>query len=147
MDLYEALKAGNSSEDLLKKFHEELDAANARLVEEAAASKEAERKATELMDARTYLADAIIEYGEALFGDKPFTLTEVEDILKDFEKEVKDEFSILKTWGNLFTKEDKPKNTKSASIPKKPIATVKITHEDGNDFNNYIFEKFLDSLK
>lgn len=142
MDLYEALKAGTSPEDLLKKFHEELDAANARLVEEAAASKEAERKATELIDARTYLADAIIEYGEALFGDKPLTLTEVENILKDFEKEVKDEFSILRKWENLFTKENK---TKATSNPKKPITTVKITHKDDNF--NYIFDKFLDSLK
>ena len=34
MDLYEALKAGTSEEELLKAFHKDLDEANARIAAE-----------------------------------------------------------------------------------------------------------------
>ena len=59
MDLYEALKAGTSEEELLKAFHKDLDEANARIAaeEEAAADKEY------LADCRECLAEAILEYG------------------------------------------------------------------------------------
>ena len=88
MDLYEALKAGTSAEELLKAFHKDLDEANARIAaeQEAAADKEY------LADCRECLVEAIIEYAEALFGedlDESFSAESVIENLKGFEKEAK----------------------------------------------------------
>jgi hypothetical protein len=87
MDLYEALKAGTSAEELLKAFHKDLDEANARIAaeEEAAADKEY------LADCRECLAEAIIEYAKAFLGedlDESFSVESVVETLEGFEKEM-----------------------------------------------------------
>ena len=138
MDLYEALKAGTSYDELMKKFHEELDDANDRLTKERTSAKEAEEKALELADCRTYLADAIIEYWDALYNERPLSLLEVENILKEWEKEIGNNLSFLNSWNEFLTKE----NTKN--VEKKPV-TVTITNKLFDDFD--IFTKFINNLK
>lgn len=133
MDLYEALKAGTSSEDLLKKFHEELDAANARLATEAAAHKKQEEHEQHLTDCRTCLAAAIVDYCEVLLGSDnvEVSIQEMEEVLKAFEKD------ITNTWGFWDSFYPTPKK-----MDKKTPIEIKVS-EDAND----IFTRFLDSLK
>lgn len=102
MDLYEALKAGTSAEDLLKAFHDDLNKANARIAEEKAAAEE-----RHLDECRALLAEAVLDYAEALLGeiDGTYTTKEIKEVLKDFEKEMKPTLDFCEKL-NKYTKDD-----------------------------------------
>lgn len=90
MDLYEALKAGTSEEELLKAFHKDLEEATARIAKEEEEAADQEY----LNVCREYLADAILDYAYAIFGeelDESESCSEeyIIEILKNYEKEMK----------------------------------------------------------
>ena len=135
MDLYEALKAGTSAEELLKAFHKDLDEANARIAaeEEAAADKEY------LADCRECLAEAIIEYAKAFLGedlDESFSVESVVETLEGFEKEMEQAVAFSKKLDKML-KEAKSEN-------KKPVG-IKVTTRSIDDDD--VIAKFLKSLK
>ena len=135
MDLYEALKAGTSAEELLKAFHKDLDEANARIAaeQEAAADKEY------LADCREYLAEAIIEYAEAFLGedlDESFSVESVVKTLEGFEKEMEQAVAFSKKLDKML------KEAKSEG--KKPVGIKVTTHSVDDDD---VIAKFLKSLK
>ena len=135
MDLYEALKAGTSAEELLKAFHKDLDEANARIAaeQEAAADKEY------LADCRECLADAIIEYAKAFLGedlDESFSVESVVETLEGFEKEMEQAVAFSKKLDKIL-KEAKNEN-------KKPVG-IKVTTRSVDDDD--IIAQFLKSLK
>lgn len=135
MDLYEALKAGTSAEELLKAFHKNLDEANARIAaeEEAAADKEY------LADCRECLAEAIIEYAKAFLGedlDESFSVESVVETLEGFEKEMEQAVAFSKKLDKIL-KEAKSEN-------KKPVG-IKVTTRSVDDDD--IIAQFLKSLK
>ena len=138
MDLYEALKAGTSAEELLKAFHKDLDEANARI---AAEQKEAAADKEYLTDCRECLAEAIIEYAEALFGedlDESFSAESVIENLKGFEKEAKRAKQAI-----AFSKKLDKILEKTKSEDKKPIG-IKVTT---GSIDDDIIAQFLKSLK
>lgn len=135
MDLYEALKAGTSAEELLKAFHKDLDEANARIAaeQEAAADKEY------LADCRECLAEAIIEYAKAFLGedlDESFSVESVVETLEGFEKEMEQAVAFSKKLDKIL-KEAKSEN-------KKPVG-IKVTTRSVDDDD--IIAQFLKSLK
>ena len=135
MDLYEALKAGTSAEELLKAFHKDLDEANARIAaeQEAAADKEY------LADCRKCLADAIVEYAKAFLGedlDESFSVESVVETLEGFEKEMEQTIAFSKKLDKIL-KEAKNEN-------KKPVG-IKVTTRSVDDDD--IIAQFLKSLK
>lgn len=135
MDLYEALKAGTSAEELLKAFHKDLDEANARIAaeEEAAADKEY------LADCRECLAESIIEYAKAFLGedlDESFSVKSVIETLEGFEKEMEQAVAFSKKLDKIL-KEAKNEN-------KKPVG-IKVTTRSVDDDD--IIAQFLKSLK
>lgn len=135
MDLYEALKAGTSEEELLKAFHKDLDEANARIAaeEEAAADKEY------LADCRERLVEAIIEYSKAFLGedlDESFSAESVIENLKGFEKEAKQTIAFSKKLDKILEK--------AKSENKKPVG-IKVTTRSIDDDD--IIAQFLKSLK
>lgn len=139
MDLYEALKAGTSAEELLRAFHRDLDEANVRI---AAEQKEAAADKEYLTDCRKRLVEAIIEYAEALFGedlDESFSTESVIENLKGFEKEAKRAKQAI-----AFSKKLDKILEKTKSEDKKPIG-IKITTRSIDDDD--IIARFLKSLK
>ena len=135
MDLYEALKAGTSAEELLKAFHKDLDEANARIAaeEEAAADKEY------LANCRECLAEAIIEYAKAFLGedlDESFSVKSVVKTLEGFEKEMEQAVAFSKKLDKML---EKAKNEN-----KKPVK-IKVTTRSIDDDD--VIAKFLESLK
>jgi len=135
MDLYEALKAGTSAEELLKAFHKDLDEANARIAaeEEAAADKEY------LADCRECLAEAIIEYAKAFLGedlDESFSVKSVVETLEGFEKEMEQAVAFSKKLDKMLEK--------AKSENKKPVGIKVTTHSIDDDD---VIAKFLKSLK
>ena len=135
MDLYEALKAGTSEEELLKAFHKDLDEANARIAaeEEAAADKEY------LTDCRECLAEAIIEYAKTFLGedlDESFSVKSVVETLEGFEKEMKQAVAFSKKLDKMLEK--------AKSENKKPVG-IKVTTRSIDD--DGIIAQFLKSLK
>lgn len=135
MDLYEALKAGTSAEELLKAFHKDLDEANARIAaeEEAAADKEY------LADCRECLAEAIIEYAEAFLGedlDESLSVESVIETLEEYEKEMEQAVALSKKLDKILEK--------AKSDGKKPVG-IKVTTRSVDDDD--IITQFLKSLK
>ena len=135
MDLYEALKAGTSAEELLKAFHKDLDEANARIAaeQEAAADKEY------LADCRECLAEAIIEYAKAFLGedlDESFSVKSVVETLEGFEKEMEQAVAFSKKLDKILEK--------AKSENKKPVG-IKVTTRSIDDDD--IIAQFLKSLK
>ena len=135
MDLYEALKAGTSAEELLKAFHKDLDEANARIAaeEEAAADKEY------LADCRECLAEAIIEYAKEFLCedlDESFSVKSVVETLEGFEKEMEQAVAFSKKLDKIL-KEAKSENKKPVGIK----ATTRSIDDDD------IIAQFLKSLK
>lgn len=133
MDLYEALKAGTSEEELLKAFHKDLDEANARIAaeEEAAADKEY------LADCRDSLAEAIIEYTKALLGedlDESISVKPITETLKGFEEDVKRTVTLSKKLNKVFEKTNN-----------EPIG-IKVTTRSVDDDDD-IITQFLKGLK
>jgi hypothetical protein len=135
MDLYEALKAGTSAEELLKIFHKDLDEANARI----AAEQEAALNKEYLNECRERLAEAIIEYAEAFLGEdlsESFSVESVIEYFKKFEKEMGQVVDFSKKLDKTL-KENKSKN-KNPKIIKTTIHSVD---------DDEIFAQFLKSLK
>lgn len=133
MDLYEALKAGTSEEELLKAFHKDLDEANARIAaeEEAAADKEY------LANCRDSLAEAIIEYTKALLGedlDESISVKSITETLKEFEEDVKRTVTLSKKLNKVFEKTNN-----------EPIG-IKVTTRSVDDDDD-IITQFLKGLK
>lgn len=143
MDLYEALKSGTSSEELLNAFNKELDAAKTRIKEEkATAAKEKERERA-LNTSRYAFAYALNDYAKAILNrDEPFEEDEdlfidnLEEALIEFEKEMKKTFEFSDKLEKIFKATEKKEEKKF--IP----------------FNNYsansddeIINSFLRSLK
>lgn len=136
MDLYEALKAGTSEEELLKAFHKDLDEANARI----AAEQEATADKEYLANCRECLADAIIEYAKAFLGedlDESFSIESVVETLKEFEEDVKRTITFFKKLDKML-KEAKSENKKPVGIK---VTTYSIDDDDD------IIAQFLKSLK
>ena len=139
MDLYEALKAGTSAEELLKAFHKDLDEANARIAAEQQQQEEAAADKEYLTDCRKRLVEAIIEYAEALFGedlDESFSTESVVKTLKGFEKEAKQTIAFSKKLDKILEK--------AKSENKKPVGIKITTHSIDDDD---IIARFLKSLK
>lgn len=135
MDLYEALKAGTSEEELLKAFHKDLDEANARI----AAEQEATADKEYLTDCREILAEAIINYLEAFLGedlDESISVESVIKTLEELEKEMKQTVAFSKKLDKML------KEAKSEG--KKPVGIKVTTHSIDDDD---IIAKFLKSLK
>jgi len=135
MDLYEALKAGTSAEELLRAFHKDLDEANARIAaeEEAAADKEY------LADCRDSLAEAIIEYAKAFLGedlDESVSVKSVVETLEGFEKEMEQAVALSKKLDKILEK--------AKSENKKPVGIKGTTRSIDDDD---VIAKFLESLK
>ena len=136
MDLYEALKAGTSEEELLKAFHKDLDEANARI----AAEQEATADKEYLANCRDSLAEAILEYTEALLGDDLDDSISVESVietLKGFEEDVKRTVTFSKKLDKILEK--------AKSENKKPVG-IKVTTRSIDDDDD-IIAQFLKSLK
>lgn len=136
MDLYEALKAGTSEEELLKAFHKDLDEANARIAaEEEAADKEY------LADCRECLAEAILEYTKALLGEdlnESISVESVVETLEGFEKGMEQAVAFSKKLDKIFEK--------AKSENKKPVG-IKVTTHSIDDDDDDIITQFLKSLK
>lgn len=139
MDLYEALKQGTSSDELVDAFYRDLNAAKSRIEEEETQKLEEEKKAAEMQEyleiARENFANAMLEYTAALTGY--FDLVEdsatydsmmviIEDLLggleADFIKSKKNTKSTkINTNSNTDTKDkSKDKNTKNFFNLKQP---------------------------
>ena len=119
MDLYEALKAGSSAEQLLKAFNEDLEKANAKLKEE---QEVAEKNL--LNKSRKELAKVMTEYFKLLFKDtfkddgNSFSEKDIEKILFDFEKNINKVFEGTEYIKNFIelTKANKDENDDEAII-------------------------------
>ena len=119
MDLYEALKAGTSCDELVKTFQKELDAAKAKLDKEAETRKNQELdkiRANLAIDIRDYLAYLIGEEYTDSFSDKDIydTLHSLEDSMKE----------IATLYNDLLV------STNVASKPKKNTTKVEKTDDE-----------------
>ena len=135
MDLYEALKAGTSEEELLKAFHKDLDEASARI----AAEQEATADKEYLANCRDRLAEAVLEYTKALLGedlDDSISVESVVETLKGFEEDVKRTVTFSKRLDKILEK--------AKSENKKPVG-IKVTTRSIDDDD--IIAQFLKSLK
>lgn len=119
MDLYEALKSGTTSEELEKKFKEELNAAKAKLDKEAETRKNEELnkvRADLAMDIRDYLAYLIGEEYADSFSDK-----DIYDALCSLESNMKE---IAALYNDLLV------STKATSKPKENTTKVNKTDDE-----------------
>ena len=135
MDLYEALKAGTSEEELLNAFYKDLDEANARI----AAEQETTADKEYLANCRDSLAEAILEYTKALLGedlDESISVKSVTETLKGFEEDVKQTVTLSKKLDKILEK--------AKSENKKPVG-IKVTTRSIDDDD--VIAKFLESLK
>ena len=133
MNLYEALKAGTSPEELLETFHRDLDEANARITAEQEAAEEAKNEA--LKDARTTLAKSILFYADTILGEDCsdiLSVEEIESILIQYENEMKNTIDIF----NMISKTPPQKKKKSI------IKTINNSEDDAK-----IIYDFIKSLK
>lgn len=155
MDLYEALKAGTSAQELLSAFYKDLDAANERIANEkaeeaaAAAKKKAEEeRQKELMLARTDAADFLADYLNLLFKEDDDITIESEEV-QDALKELEDLSVSLRDWLSFFQEEpikEKKNNQKSAAAkPVKKNPTIKLNYSD--EVDDKIIKDFLKMLK
>jgi len=136
MDLYEALKAGTSEEELLKAFHKDLDEANARI----AAEQETTADKEYLANCRDSLVEAILEYTKALLGedlDESISVKSVTETLKELEEDVKRAVTLSKKLDKIL-KEVKSENKKPVGIK----ATTRSIDDDDD-----IIAQFLNSLR
>ena len=136
MDLYEALKAGTSEEELLKAFHKDLDEANARI----AAEQETTADKEYLANCRDSLVEAVLEYTKALLGedlDESISVKSVTETLKELEEDVKRAVTLSKKLDKILEK--------AKSENKKPVG-IKATTRSIDDDDD-IIAQFLNSLK
>lgn len=138
MNLYEALKAGTSEEELLKAFHKDLNEANERIAAEKKAEEETVANKEFLDECRIALAACIVNYFEALFGNGSTNLCDeedIEEILMDFEEEIREDYNFLNKINKSLSK--------STGENKTPVEIKITTHPL---FNNELFNKFFEKL-
>ena len=124
MDLYEALKSGVSEAELLEGFNKDLTEAKEKIkkeIEKEKAEKEAReekiRKAR-LAEYRDEIAAALCDYLNLVLNisdtdDDVISQTEIEEILKDFEKNLDNLSFFVKLFDKSFNKDkDKDKEFK-----------------------------------
>lgn len=145
MDLYEALKAGTSADELLAAFYKDLDAANERIAAEEAAEKAAAKKQKEyeerLSIARADAAEFLTYYFDTLFEDDDETNLseeEIEDLLIELEESAK---SIL-TFIKMFDTGNGETTTSKQEKKEKPFIKIKYSTNENN-----IIKEFLKNLK
>ena len=140
MDLYEALKSGTSEDELQKSFDEELAKARMRIAAEKKKEEEESLKKAKQQQVdhrREALAESILEYADSLFGSDILTIYPIEDVeeeLKNFEKEVDNLYDLLSTFNDLL---------KKAEV-ETPSLKVKKSSKDADDI---IIQSFLEGLK
>ena len=125
MDLYEALKAGTSCDELVKTFQKELGAAKAKL------DKEAEtRKNQELDKVRANLAIDIKDYLAYLIGEEyadSFSDKDIYDTLCSLENSMKE---IAALYNDLLVSTNTVNKPKENNKPKEKTAKVKKTDDE-----------------
>lgn len=140
MDLYEALKGGTSEDELQKSFDEQLAKARMRIAAEKKKEEEENLKKVKQQQVdhrREALAESILEYADSLFGSDILAIYPIEDVeeeLKNFEKEVDNLYDLLSTFNDLL---------KKAEI-ETPSLKVKKSSKDADDI---IIQSFLEGLK
>lgn len=153
MDLYEALKEGTSSDELVDAFYRDLNAAKSRIEEEKAQKLEEEKKAAEMQEyleiARENFANAMLEYTAALTGyfdlvedsatyDSMMTI--IEDLLGDLETDFTRGKKNTKSASGVSTNTNVNKKDKSKDA--KNIFSLKQNKSDEE-----IIRAFLETLK
>ena len=139
MDLYEALKSGTSEDELQKSFDEELAKARMRIAAEKKKEKEESLKKAKQQQVdycREALAESILEYADSLFGSDILAIYPIEDVeeeLKNFEKEVDNLYDLLSTFNDLL---------KKAEVETPSLKVKKSSRSDDD-----IIQSFLKSLK
>lgn len=139
MDLYEALKSGTSEDELQKSFDEELAKARMRIAAEKKKEEEESLKKAKQQQVdycRKTLAESILDYADSLFGSDVLAMYPIEDVeeeLKNFEKEVDNLYDLLSTFNDLLKKAD----------VETPSFKVKKSSRSDDD----IIQSFLESLK
>ena len=139
MDLYEALKSGTSEDELQKSFDEELAKARMRIAAEKKKEKEESLKKAKQQQVdycREALAESILEYADSLFGSDILAIYPIEDVeeeLKNFEKEVDNLYDLLSTFNDLL---------KKAEVETPSLKVKKSSRSDDD-----IIQSFLESLK
>lgn len=128
MDLYEALKAGTSAEDLKKTFEKDLDQALTRIAADKEAKEREAAKQADIKAARNDLMDALVTY-TGLICDEDYNDSESRAHLEAFLKELEQEMS------NVFTLLGLNEKKKSNPTEKKP--TIK-------DPNKWAFKATVD---
>ena len=139
MDLYEALKGGTSEDELQKSFDEELAKARMRIAAEKKKEEEESLKKAKQQQVdhrREALAESILEYADSLFGSDILAIYPIEDVeeeLKNFEKEVDNLYDLLSTFNDLL---------KKAEVETPSLKVKKSSRSDDD-----IIQSFLKSLK
>ena len=139
MDLYEALKSGTSEDELQKSFDEELAKARMRIAAEKKKEEEENLKKVKQQQVdhrREALAESILEYADSLFGSDILAIYPIEDVeeeLKNFEKEVDNLYDLLSTFNDLL---------KKAEVETPSLKVKKSSRSDDD-----IIQSFLESLK
>ena len=139
MDLYEALKGGTSEDELQKSFDEELAKARIRIAAEKKKEEEESLKKAKQQQVdhrREALAESILEYADSLFGSDILAIYPIEDVeeeLKNFEKEVDNLYDLLSTFNDLL---------KKAEVETPSLKVKKSSRSDDD-----IIQSFLESLK
>ena len=147
MDLYDALKSGTSVDELLSLFNKELNAAQERIAEEIAAAEAQEEHEERLDIARFDAADFLTEYLNILFEDDndiKFDPGEIEELLGEFEKELKKSTTNIMNFLKAFAEPDSPPKSEEPQ-EEKTKKCIKITDITPADLD-YI-KSFLDSLR
>ena len=123
MDLYEALKSGVSEEELLKGFNKDLTEAKEKITKEIEKEKaenearEEKIRKTRLAEYRSKIAAALCDYLNLILnipdtdGDA-ISQTEIEETLKDFEKNL-DGLSFFIKWFDKNLSKNKNKEFKT----------------------------------
>lgn len=122
MDLYEALKSGVSEAELLEGFNKDLTEAKEKITKEIEKEKaensarEEKIRKTRLAEYRGEIAAALNEYLNLVLNiqdtdDDVISQTEIEEILKDFEKNL-DGLSFFIKWFDKSLNKDKNKEFK-----------------------------------
>lgn len=139
MDLYEALKAGTSTDELVKTFYKDLSGAQERIKKEKEEERNLEKK--QWADScRMDLADAIFDYMGAIgdLFDYDFSLKDhdyetIVKALESFEKEMKNTISATTKLDEALRKAGIKNDNKTFSC--------KISDDDR------VISDFLNSLK
>ena len=140
MDLYEALKGGTSTDELVKSFYKDLSSAQERIKKEKEEAEKNSEKKQWVDSCRMDLADAIFDYMGAIgdLFDYDFSLKDndyetIVKTLESFEKEMKNTISATVKLDEVLRKAGVKNNKKTFSC--------KINDDDK------VISDFLNSLK